>query len=84
MLIIKHDTNHNDIHHLRLNLNQSSFPFRFTLNNLTKITRSTNYLLSLLIFGYPHRLLWEGILFRHALTANSKNSVEFTVEDVCK
>ena len=84
MLIIKHDTNHNDIHHLRLNLNQSSFPFHFTINNLTKITQSTNYLLSLLIFGYPRRLLWEGDLFRHALTANSKNSIEFTVQDVCK
>jgi hypothetical protein len=84
LIIIKNDSNHTDVHHLRLNISQPSFPIRFTMNNLIQISRNGNYLLSLLIFGYPHRLLWEGVLFRQPLRAYQKNSITFTVKDVCK
>ncbi|CAF1318351.1 unnamed protein product [Rotaria sp. Silwood1] len=82
VLIIKHDINHTDVHHLKLNLSQSSFPINFTMKNLTEIKHSDEYLLSLLIFGYPHRLLWESILFRQYLIINTKNFLTFIVQDV--
>ena len=83
ILIIKRDTNHSDLH-LKLNLNQSSFPFHFILRNLNEIKRTDNYLLSLLIFGYLHRLLWEGMLLRQRLAVDSTNAVTFIVQAVCK
>ena len=64
VLIIKHDMNHTDIHHIKLNVNQSTFPIHFRINNLHQIKSEDDYLLTLLIFGYPHRLLWESSLPR--------------------
>jgi hypothetical protein len=84
VIIIKHDTYHNEIHQLRLQVNQSSFPFKFNLTNIKEIKTSDIYLLTLLIFGYTHRLLWEGSLFRQRLIVNHINSVTFIVKDVCK
>ncbi|CAF0736883.1 unnamed protein product [Rotaria sordida] len=82
VLIIKRDANHTDVRHLRLNLSPSSFPINFTMKNLTEIKHSGDYLLSLLIFGYPHRLLWESVLFRQYLKTNTKNFLTFIVQDV--
>jgi len=84
VLIIKNDKNHSDVHNLRLNLNQSSFPIHFIMRNLVEIKRTGNYLLSLLIFGYPHKLLWEGVLLRQVLNVGTTNTIRFTVQDVCK
>jgi hypothetical protein len=67
-----------------LKINQASFPFYFNLTNIKEIKKTGIYLLILLIFGYTHRLLWEGTLFRQHLTANHTNSVTFIVKDVCK
>ncbi|CAF4798609.1 unnamed protein product [Rotaria sp. Silwood2] len=52
------------------------------MKNLTEIKHSDEYLLSVLIFGYPHRLLWESVLFRQYLTINTKNFLTFIVQDV--
>ena len=84
VLIIKQDTNHEQVHHLRLSVNQSSFPFNFIMRNITEIKNSAVHLLSLFIFGKPHLLLWEGVLFRQYLTINHLNSITFIVQDVCK
>ena len=84
VLMIKLDANHSDVHHLKLNLTQSSFPIRFMLRNVDEIKHTDDYLLSLLIFAYPHRLLWEGVLFRQHLIVETTNSINFTVQDVCK
>ncbi len=54
------------------------------MKNLTEIKNNDDYLLTLLIFGKSHRLLWEGALFRQYLTANQTNSITFIVQDVCK
>jgi len=67
-----------------MKINQTSFPFNFNLTNIKEIKTTGIYLLTLLIFGYTHRLLWEGSLFRYHLTVNQINSVTFIVKDVCK
>jgi hypothetical protein len=82
--MIKQDTNHDDVHNLRLNVRQSSFPFNFIIRNITGVKHTGVYLLSLMIFGYTHRLLWECVLFRQHLAINQMNLVTFTVHDVCK
>jgi len=38
--------------------------------------------MSLLIFGYTYRLLWEGVLFRQNLVVNRINSISFMVKDM--
>jgi len=67
-----------------LKINQTSFPFNFNLTNIKEIKTTGIYLLTLLIFDYTHRLLWESNLFRQNLTADYINSVTFIVKDVCK
>ncbi len=49
---------------MKLNPDQGTFLIHFMLKNLNEIKRTDDYLLLILIFGNPHRLLWECILFR--------------------
>jgi hypothetical protein len=84
ILIIKNDGNHDDIYHLQLKLGQNSFPLRFNFVNIKQIKTNGIHLLTLLIFGFTHRLLWEGILFRQYLFVNHVNNITFIVRDVCK
>jgi hypothetical protein len=84
VIIIKNDVNHDDVHYLQLKTDQISFPIRFNMTNINGIKTSGHHLLSLLIFGLAHRLMWEGILFRQNLVVNRTNFVNFTVKDVCK
>jgi hypothetical protein len=84
ILIIKQDVNHGDVHHLRLNVNQSLFPIHFIIKNITEIKNNGVYLLSLLILGQSHRFLWEGLLFRQHLSVNHVNDITFIVQDVCE
>jgi len=72
------------VHHLKLNVHQTSFPIKFNIVNINEIKRTGDHLLSLLIFGYPHHLLWEGTLFRQHLIVNQPNSITFIVKDVCE
>jgi hypothetical protein len=83
-LIIKNDENHDVVHHIKLSVNEISFPIRFNVTNIKEITSNGSYLMTLLIFGYIHRLLWEGALFRQNLVLNHVNSITFIVRDVCK
>jgi hypothetical protein len=73
-----------DIYHFKLKINEINFPFRFNLTNIKQIKTNGIYLLSLLIFGYSHRLIWEGILFQQYLMINHTNSITFILKDVCK
>jgi hypothetical protein len=84
VLIIKDDRNHDDVHHMKLNVNQNSFPIKFYIANIEEITNNGSHLMIVLIFGYTHRLLWEGILSRQYLVWNHVNSIIFIVRDVCK
>lgn len=81
ILMIK---NVRDIYHFKLKINEINFPFRFNLTNIKQIKTNGIYLLSLLIFGYSHRLIWEGILFQQYLMINHTNSITFILKDVCK
>ena len=40
VLMIKHDLNHNNVHHFKLNVTQSTFPFHFQLTNLHDVNMS--------------------------------------------
>lgn len=82
--MIKNDANHDDVHHLQLRHEQDSFPLHFNLSNVREIHTNGNYLLTVLIFGYTHRLLWEGVLFRQHLAVNQANHITFHVQDVCE
>ena len=84
VLMIKNDANHNDVHHVQLRHGQDSFPLHFNLTNVKEIQATGEHLLTVLIFGYTHRLLWEGILFRQHLLANQQNHITFHVQDVCE
>jgi hypothetical protein len=84
ILIIKNDENHDDIHHLTLKIDQTSFPIRFNMTNIKEIKKTGIHVLTLLIFGFTHRLLWEGVLLRENLVVNQANYVTFIVKDVCK
>jgi hypothetical protein len=84
VLIIKNDTNQNDIHSLQLKMNQDSFPIRFNFENIDYIKKDGTYLIALLVFGFTHRLLWEGIMFQQNLFVNHVNNITFIVRDVCK
>jgi hypothetical protein len=83
-LIIKNGRNHDDIYHLQLKIDQGSFPIRFNLINIKEIKTTGIHLLTLLIFGLTHRLLWEGVVLRQNLIINSVNHITFIVKDVCK
>jgi hypothetical protein len=84
VLIIKFDKNEEKVHQLRLNITQASFPFTFIFKNIDEIKTSGHHLLSLLIFGYPHLLLWETVFFQQHLQVNQINNITFEVHDVCK
>ena len=84
VLIMKHDINHTNVHHIKLNLNRSKFPIHFQVNNLHQIKSDDDYLISLLIFAYPHQLLWESSLTRQQIKIHQMNSFRFPVEDLCK
>jgi hypothetical protein len=85
VLIIRTDVNDDDdIHHLQIKLEQNSFPIQFTFTNIKQIKTNGIYFLRLLIFGFTHRLLWEGILFQQYLFVNHVNNITFIVRDVCK
>jgi hypothetical protein len=84
VLIIKDDKNHDDIHQMKININQNTFPIKFHISNIKEITKNGSHLMTILIFGHTHRLLWEGILSRHYLVWNHMNLINFTVRDVCK
>lgn len=72
-----------EMHQFRLDLYQSYFPFTFITEHLHKINKTDNYLLVLLIFGYPHYLLWESVVTAQ-LIINQTNNVTFDMKDVCK
>ena len=38
--IIENDENHDDIHHIRLKIDQDSFPIRFNLTNIKEIKQT--------------------------------------------
>ncbi len=84
VLIIKNDDNHDDIYYRRLEIAQDSFPIRFDSPDVKEIKHTGNHLLTLLIFGFTHRLLWEGVLCRQNLIVNRANDITFIVKDVCK
>jgi hypothetical protein len=84
VLIIKNDDNHDDIYYRRLGIPQDSFPIRFDITDVKEITHTGNHLLTLLIFGFTHKLLWEGVSFRQNLIVNRANDITFIVKDVCK
>ena len=83
-LMIKSDRNHNEVYHFQERIVQDSFPLSFNWTKIKQIQMTENYLLTVLIFGYLHRLLWEGTLFRKRLTLNQTNRINFFVDDVCK
>jgi len=84
VLIVKNDGNHDDIHQLQLKIDQSSFPIHFNITNIKEITNTGTHLLTLLIFGFTHRLLWESVLVQQSLIVNQANHITFIVKDVCK
>lgn len=84
VLIIKNDENHDDVHYLKLSVNQISFPINFNLTNMDKITNSGPHLMTLLIFGFTHRLLWEASFSRQNLIINHVNPITFVIKDVCE
>jgi hypothetical protein len=79
ILIIKNNANH-----VELKINQDSFPIWFNFANIKQIRKNGIHLLTLLIFGFTHRLLWEGIIFRQNLFINHVNNITFIVRNVCK
>lgn len=83
-LIIKNDRNHNEMYHFQEQIVQDSFPLSFNWTEIKQIQMTEKYLFTVLIFGYPHRLLWEGIVFRQNLIVNQTNRINFIVDDVCK
>ena len=77
-------TYHTEFYHFKLKLNHTNFSLKFTLADTVEIKRNGIYLISLLIFGLTHRLLWENTIFRQYLSVNHTNSLTFIVKDVCK
>jgi len=82
-LILKNRDRQEEVYQLRLTIQHGTFPFTFTFDKLDKIQTGI-YLLSLLIFGYPHRLLWECTFFQQELIVNEINIIIFWVTDVCE
>lgn len=73
-----------DIHSLHLNNNRKSFPITFYFQKLDKIKKTGFYLIFVLIFGNPHRLLYESAQTGRQLKFNETNHFNFTVNYVCK
>jgi len=72
------------VHQIRLDIRQNSFPFNFTTQRIHEIKSDGMYHLLLLIFGNPHRLLWEAAYFEVQIKINIVNYIIFVVTDVCK
>ena len=72
------------IHAIHLNTNQKSFPITYRLEKLEKIKRNGEYLLFVLLFGNPHRLLFESSSMKKHLKFNDRNYINFTVHSVCE
>jgi hypothetical protein len=83
-LIIVNQQNQEEVHQIRLGIKQNSFPFNFTTEKINEIKSDGIYHLSLLIFGYPHRLLWEAAYVEIQIKVNIVNYIIFVVMDVCK
>lgn len=84
VLILRHDQNEEEVHHLQLNIDQQSFPGMFAFPLPEEIEENGYYLITLLIFGFPHRLLWECTFLRSELKVNEDNHIHFTVTNVCE
>jgi hypothetical protein len=63
---------------------EKSFPIQFNFLGIKQIKTNGIYLMTLLIFGFTHRLLWEGVLFHQYLSVNHVNNITFIARDVCK
>ena len=83
-VIIKNDTEHDEFHHLKFRASQTNFPLRFKSTDIEELQNNGVYLVSLVIFGSTHQLLWEATIFRQHLKVNDDNFISFIVKDVCK
>ncbi len=83
-LIIVNRENQEEVHQIRLDIRHNSFPFNFTTERIHEIKNDGMYHLLLLIFGNPHRLLWEAAFFEVQIKINIVNYIIFLVTDVCK
>jgi hypothetical protein len=83
-LILKSSENQEQVLQLRLELPPKPFPFTFLFQNINEIQINGLYLLSLLIFGFPHQLIWECALVNQTLIAGQVNYILFDVHYVGK
>ncbi len=83
-LILKNSENQEQVLQLRLELPPKPFPFTFLFQNINEIQINGLYLLSLLIFGFPHQLIWECALVNQKLIAGQVNYILFDVHYVGK
>ncbi|CAF1185143.1 unnamed protein product [Rotaria sordida] len=81
IVITKQSINHDDIHHLQLNTNQSSVPIYLTIKNITENKNSSIYLLSLLVFDESNQSSWENLLFQQYLPVDHVNFTTFIVHN---
>ena len=84
LLFFKITKSNKKVYRIHFRINQNSFPFIFQVNNLTKIQNDGQYSVSLLIFAFPHRLLWESDFLNIQIKANTVNQINFIVKNVCK
>ena len=84
LILIVSNAKHQEMHQLRLSIDQASFPFTFKVPLGREIQEDAYYLMALLVFGFPHRLLWECVLFQQYIRVHQVNDINFTVMDVCK
>ena len=82
-VILKNEKNQ-EMHQLRLSIDQVSFPLTFKISLTDKIQDDAFFLVSLLIFGLSHRLLWECVSFPQQIMVHQVNNINFTVMDVCE
>lgn len=84
VLILKHDQNEEEVHHLQLNIDQQTFSGMFASPLPEDIDEDGYYLVTLLVFGLPHRLLWESAFSRNQFKVNEDNHFDFTITNVCE
>lgn len=84
LVLIVRNAKNQEMHQLRLSINQASFPFTFKVPLTREIQEDAYYLMSLFVFGFPHRFLWECVLFQQFIKVHQVNNINFTVVDVCK
>lgn len=84
LVLIVRNAKKQEMHQLRLTIDQASFPFTFKVPLTREVGEDAHYLMTLLVFGFPHRLLWECILFQQHIEVHQVNNINFTVMDVCK